>query len=88
MVTSSCKHTTFCQDLRRINVALTRARHGLVIVGDAKSLSNFKDWKKLLEVKEKQHVRGLEQAIELADKYKEMDEEEANQEPDLIEDFM
>jgi regulator of nonsense transcripts 1 len=41
---------SFIDDHRRINVALTRARHGLVIVGDATTLaSSSSDWKVLLK---------------------------------------
>jgi len=42
----------FCGDWRRINVALTRARRGLVIVGHAATLETSPDWKSWLD-----HVR-------------------------------
>jgi superfamily I DNA and/or RNA helicase len=39
----------FLNSYRRLNVALTRAQHGLVIVGNRKTLSSDKNWKKLIE---------------------------------------
>jgi len=37
------------RDKKRINVALTRAMHGLIIVANIKTLLKDKNWKKLLE---------------------------------------
>jgi len=34
----------FLQDWRRLNVAITRARSGLIIVGDSQTLSQDKNW--------------------------------------------
>ena len=38
----------FVNDLRRLNVALTRARHALYIVGSEDSLTASPDWRALL----------------------------------------
>ena len=39
----------FMQDYRRMNVALTRARHLLVVFGKADTLKNDQKWKVMLE---------------------------------------
>lgn len=39
----------FLKDERRLNVALTRARYGLIIIGDAKCLSNDPLWKEYID---------------------------------------
>ena len=39
----------FVNDLRRLNVALTRARHALYIVGSEASLTASPDWRALVE---------------------------------------
>ena len=38
----------FIQEYNRINVAITRARHGLVIIGNANNLSRDPKWNRLL----------------------------------------
>ncbi len=39
----------FLKEKKRINVALTRAMHGLIIVANIKTLIKDKSWKELLE---------------------------------------
>ena len=39
----------FLQSPRRINVALTRAKHGMIIVGHAPTLSNEEEWGEMIE---------------------------------------
>lgn len=39
----------FLNDSRRLNVALTRAKRGLVIIGDMETLKGDSNWKDLIE---------------------------------------
>lgn len=39
----------FLKEKKRINVALTRAQHGLIIVANIETLRKDKNWKALLE---------------------------------------
>lgn len=55
----------FLQDLRRINVAITRARKQIVLVGDSASLSQHPFYEALLEYAH--HVKGWQSAWELID---------------------
>ena len=57
----------FLANLRRMNVAITRAKHGLIIVGHTKTLSKNKHWKIVVKYfKEKKcFVTGLDNAKEL-----------------------
>ena len=56
----------FLDNRRRINVALTRAQHGLIIVGNKETLSVDKKWKELINIFEEQNciVNGLDAAIQ------------------------
>jgi len=42
---------SFVQEQNRINVGITRARHGLVIVGNARVLMKQENWARLLTEK-------------------------------------
>ena len=39
----------FLENQRRTNVALTRAQHGLLIIGNARTLSSDEKWQTLIE---------------------------------------
>ena len=39
----------FLKDKRRMNVAMSRARELLIIIGDQKTLKRDKDWKQVLQ---------------------------------------
>ena len=56
----------FLENERRINVALTRAKHGLIIVGNAATLSANPKWKTLIDhFKDSEIlVKGLNKAYE------------------------
>lgn len=55
----------FLENERRTNVALTRAMHGMIIVGNARTLASDPKWKLLLEVFKitMTLVKGLDDAI-------------------------
>ena len=42
---------TFIKEQNRINVGITRAKHGLVIIGNAKALMKDENWANLLTEK-------------------------------------
>ena len=56
------KAGNFVKEKNRINVGITRAKHGLIIVGNAAALSKEANWKKLLVEKASNVVTGLEGA--------------------------
>ena len=53
---------SFVQDQNRINVGITRAKHGLVIVGNIKALEKESNWAHLLSKKQANIVKGFSQA--------------------------
>ena len=53
---------SFVQDQNRINVGITRAKHGLVIVGNIKALEKESNWANLLSKKQANIVKGVSQA--------------------------
>lgn len=59
----------FLSNLRRINVALTRAQHGLIVVGNEKTLMNDRFWSEVVQYFHdmKSFAYGLEEAKRLID---------------------
>jgi len=53
---NSRKEVGFLADKRRLNVAITRCRTGLVIVGDASTLEADRDWRAWIEWAEKEDI--------------------------------
>jgi len=49
----------FLTEFERINVALTRAKHGLIIVADVDTLKVNKKWKEVLQTMNGQIVSGF-----------------------------
>ena len=43
------KQIGFLRDKRRLNVALTRAKYGLILLGDKNLLYRDKKWKQLIQ---------------------------------------
>ena len=56
------KSGTFVQNQNRINVGITRAKHGLVIIGSAKALRKEANWAHLLDKKAANVVSGVSAA--------------------------
>ena len=52
----------FLREYNRINVAITRAKHGLVIIGNARALEKDPKWAHLLRMHRQNVVTGLEGA--------------------------
>ncbi len=55
----------FLENYRRINVALTRAQHGLIIIGNAETLSTNQKWQTLISYFRVtgSYVEGVEAAM-------------------------
>ena len=49
----------FIQEYNRINVAITRAKHGLVIIGNANNLARDPKWARLLQEHQASVVDGV-----------------------------
>ena len=60
----------FLTEYNRINVAITRAKHGLVIVGHAKTLARDPKWRQLLGMHPDCIVDGIEGAKRWIDEQK------------------
>ena len=56
------KPGNFIQEYNRINVAITRAKHGLVIVGKADNLRKDEKWAQLLDAFKDNTVNGIDGA--------------------------
>ena len=54
----------FISEYNRINVAITRAKHGLVIVGNARLLEKDEKWAELLTMHPGCTVNGIDGAEE------------------------
>jgi regulator of nonsense transcripts 1 len=63
----------FLENYRRINVALTRAQHGLIIVGNAATLSSDPKWRTLIKHFKKidRYVDGIDEALAMIHSLKE-----------------
>ena len=61
-VRSGGKGLGFVKDLRRLNVALTRARHALYLIGNQQSLRQSETWAALIDDAE---ARGLSRSVTL-----------------------
>ena len=53
------KPSNFIKEYNRINVAITRARHGLVIIGNAANLRRDEKWARLLQEHSESVVDGV-----------------------------
>ena len=53
------KPSNFIKEYNRINVAITRARHGLVIIGNAANLRRDEKWARLLQEHSDSVVDGV-----------------------------
>jgi len=54
---NAAKRVGFLKDWRRLNVAITRARSGLVVVGDGATLRQDRTWRAFLDWCEAEGVR-------------------------------
>ena len=70
------KSGQFMSDYNRINVAITRAKHGLVIVGNKNILLQDKMWARLLETHTESAVDGMLGALKWIERQKETYAEE------------
>lgn len=52
------------QDERRLNVAVTRAKHKLIMVGDMTTLNLYTPFKQLIDLLESSQIYSLKEAIE------------------------
>ena len=61
----------FCSEYRRINVALTRAKFGQIIVGNVRTLRKDPKWKMLINFLEKEGniIDGFEGALQFFERH-------------------
>jgi superfamily I DNA and/or RNA helicase len=59
-------YSPFLSDKRRINVALTRAKYGMIIVGKLSNIEKIKNWKTLIDTLKHDHqiVNGAEEFLD------------------------
>jgi superfamily I DNA and/or RNA helicase len=61
------KRIGFLDSYRRINVALTRAQHGLIIVGNRETLESDEVWSEIIQhfIDNDCYCENLEEALEM-----------------------
>ena len=60
------RHIGFLNDYRRINVALTRAKFGMIIIGNARCIRNDLKWNRLISrlKSDKRYFDNIEEALD------------------------
>jgi superfamily I DNA and/or RNA helicase len=59
------RHIGFLNDYRRINVALTRAKFGMIIIGNARCLRNDIKWNRLISrlISDNRYFENIQEAL-------------------------